>query len=269
MRTFVIADSSKRKAKPVGIITWKPGLEDNQGVFALELCSDCDEESLPLSLSFCTRRENRCATAKESEDWVNSRIVPESRHNISEVLRANKLTEYDRASLLAACKGRSSDDDLLVYEINVPQEFVTARERTNSSGSEVPGELNESGQSLADRIVSAVRRRHTGTEVSYAFVGLGGKTSRLDDSAHGLAGSFERENPSAAQRIGALIRAERRKQELTQKQLATRAGITQTVLSRTESGTGNPTLSLLEEIAAALGTRLDISLAGCEHEHER
>ena len=37
MRTFVIADSSKRKAKPVGIITWKPGLEDNQGVFALEL----------------------------------------------------------------------------------------------------------------------------------------------------------------------------------------------------------------------------------------
>ena len=88
MRTFVIADSSKRKAKPVGIITWKPGLEDNQGVFALELCSDCDEESLPLSLSFCTRRENRCATAKESEDWVNSRIVPESRHNIAEVLRA-------------------------------------------------------------------------------------------------------------------------------------------------------------------------------------
>lgn len=48
-------------------------------------------------------------------------------------------------------------------------------------------------------------------------------------------------------------------QGLTQKQLAARAGITQAVLSRTESGTGNPTLALLEEIAAALGMQLGIS----------
>lgn len=65
---------------------------------------------------------------------------------------------------------------------------------------------------------------------------------------------------TAAQRIGALIRAERKRQGLTQKQLAARAGITQTVLSRTESGSGNPTLSLLEDIAAALGMQLDVCL---------
>ncbi len=49
---------------------------------------------------------------------------------------------------------------------------------------------------------------------------------------------------------------------LTQKQLAAPAGITQTVLSRVESGAGNPTLALLEDIAAALGESLDVSIDG-------
>lgn len=154
---------------------------------------------------------------------------------------------------------------MLVYEIDVPQEFITIRGDMSSSVSEEAGELDADERSLADRIVSAVRRKHRGTEVNYAFVGFEGEPDRSDESTHGLSRPLELEDsPAAAQRIGSLIRAARREQGLTQKQLAARAGITQTVMSRTESGAGNPTLSLLEEIAAALDMQLDISLVGLE-----
>ncbi|HAM16341.1 MAG TPA: transcriptional regulator [Eggerthellaceae bacterium] len=66
--------------------------------------------------------------------------------------------------------------------------------------------------------------------------------------------------PNAAERIGRQIRAARQEAGLTQVQLSARAGITQTVLSRIESGKGNPTLGLLEDIAAALDARLEVLL---------
>ena len=103
---------------------------------------------------------------------------------------------------------------------------------------------------MADLIVGAVRRRHEGAGVAYAFVGLDGKgASASETTTQATTPSEPADPPTAAQCI----------RGLTQKQLAARAGITQTVLSRTESGAGNPTLGLLEEIAAALDLRLDVS----------
>lgn len=261
MRIFVIADSSKRKAKPIGVLIWKPDGQNGKGRFSLEMCSNCSEEHLPLSLSFCANREHKRATPAESEDWVRSRIVPESRHNIAEVLEANGLAKYDLVGLLAANQGRSSDDDLLVYEIDVPQEFASEHfGQTSHENGPIEKPL-ECTRPLADRIVESVRRQRMGATVSYAFVGLDNEMAAGNDVAPHLAEQRETERLStAAERIGSRIRAKRLEQALTQKQLAVRAGITQTVLSRVESGTGNPTLGLLEEIAAALDCQLEVDL---------
>ena len=240
MRTFVIADASKRKAKPIGILLWESDPLNGQGRFSLELDSRCTESDLPLSLSFLAKREDRTALPEESEDWVRSRIVPEDRHNIVEVLIANGLAEYDEVSLLAASMGRSSDDDLLVYEVDIPDETVFTRE------------------SRANRIIAAVERRRDESKVFYAYVGFP-ETESTPGAAPRPSGKLPRRN--CAQTIGEHIRNRRTSAGLTQQQLATGAGITQSVLSRIESGKGNPTLSLLEEIAAALGTNIDISLA--------
>ena len=280
MRTFVIADSSKRKAKPVGILTWRPGPGDGQGVFSLELRSDCDEEHVPLSLAFCARREQKRATPEESEEWARSRVVPESRHNIADVLKANGLVEYDVVSLLAACNGRSSDDDLLVYEVDVPPGLLRAQpggepresesDREDSPQAQPGGEPHRAesceakgpqAQSMADCVIAAIRRQRAGSKVTYTFVDLGEGPADARKTASCIANTRAAGRPlTAAQRVGSLIRSERLRQDFTQKQLAARAGITQTVLSRTESGTGNPTVALLEEIAAGLGMQLDISL---------
>lgn len=254
MRIFAIADASKRKADPIGVLVWQPSETNRQGCFLLQLTQACTERRLPLSVSFCMQREGRCATPRESEDWARSRIVPESRHNIGEVLRANGLNDYDEISLFAACNGRSSDDDLLAYELDLPEGFHAAAISTeHDSGAALP-------PLFADEVLAHVRRARRAGKVHYAFVSL---SDEQDDSAHGERASKAARipsPPSAAERIGKQIRAARQEAGLTQIQLSARAGITQTVLSRIESGKGNPTLGLLEDIAAALDARLEVFL---------
>ncbi len=55
----------------------------------------------------------------------------------------------------------------------------------------------------------------------------------------------------------ALIEA-RIQKKLTQKQLASKLGITQSALARFESGRTNPTLSFLQKITSGLGLKLTI-----------
>lgn len=53
---------------------------------------------------------------------------------------------------------------------------------------------------------------------------------------------------------------ERQKKGFSQTELALRVGTKQPVISRLESGTGNPTLDLLRRVAKALDTELHVAL---------
>ena len=55
--------------------------------------------------------------------------------------------------------------------------------------------------------------------------------------------------------IQAMIDA-RNKQNLTQKELSAKTGITQADISRIENGTRNPSLNMMKRIAGALGMQL-------------
>ena len=57
--------------------------------------------------------------------------------------------------------------------------------------------------------------------------------------------------------IQAMIEA-RIKQDLTQKQLSERTGITQADISRIENGTRNPSLSMIKRLASGLSMRLKL-----------
>lgn len=59
--------------------------------------------------------------------------------------------------------------------------------------------------------------------------------------------------------IQAMIDA-RKNQNLTQKELSERTGITQADISRIENGTRNPSLEMVKRLAAGLGMRLKIEL---------
>lgn len=57
--------------------------------------------------------------------------------------------------------------------------------------------------------------------------------------------------------IQAMIDA-RRQQNLTQKELSERTGITQADISRIENGTRNPSLDMIKRLASGMGMRLKL-----------
>jgi DNA-binding XRE family transcriptional regulator len=57
--------------------------------------------------------------------------------------------------------------------------------------------------------------------------------------------------------IRAMIEA-RKKQNITQKELAERSGITQADISRIENGTRNPSLNVLKRLAKGMGMKLKL-----------
>lgn len=63
-------------------------------------------------------------------------------------------------------------------------------------------------------------------------------------------------------KTGAVIRTLRKKQRLTQKQLAEQMNISDKAISKWERGLGCPDLSLLPELAEALGVRVETLLSG-------
>ena len=60
-------------------------------------------------------------------------------------------------------------------------------------------------------------------------------------------------------RLGRQLAAARRAQRLSQKEVASRAGIDQADVSDLERGAANPTLSRLEAVATAVGMRLELT----------
>lgn len=62
--------------------------------------------------------------------------------------------------------------------------------------------------------------------------------------------------------VGVNVRAERRKQQLSQEALAAASGVSKAMLSQIESGKVNPTVATLWKIAHALGVEFEILLYG-------
>jgi len=67
------------------------------------------------------------------------------------------------------------------------------------------------------------------------------------------------EQARRAYEIGREVRRQREASALTQRQLADRAGMTQSVITRLEAGGTEPTLATLDRVAKALGLELTIA----------
>ena len=61
------------------------------------------------------------------------------------------------------------------------------------------------------------------------------------------------------QRIASMVRELRKKKKLTQAELAKKMGKSQSTIGRIENGSVEPTISMLEQIAGATETQLEIS----------
>lgn len=60
------------------------------------------------------------------------------------------------------------------------------------------------------------------------------------------------------ERVGEMIRETRKAKGLTQKELGEKLGISESAVSKYESGKENPTAELIQKVADALGVSLEI-----------
>ena len=57
------------------------------------------------------------------------------------------------------------------------------------------------------------------------------------------------------------LKEARLKKHMTQREVAERAGLSQVMIARLESGTSNPTLATLQKVLTALGKKLTVTNA--------
>lgn len=121
MRAFAIYNPLVRHRRACAWVLYEPRNDS----YSAEIASWAGAADLPAL--FALARESASSPAGKpisipgylARRWVASRVVPQSRENIDEVLRAHHLDEYYIPSLLAKTCGRSSQDDFLVVEVDV------------------------------------------------------------------------------------------------------------------------------------------------------
>ncbi len=190
MRRFEIIDGSRRNAQPCAVLSWDDESVEEDSFF-IDINDHADESDVPMLFVPFVRQNEHHIDNKWTKRWIEERIVPSSRQNLGEVLRANNLEFYDEMALFIAGEGKCEQDDFFIQEID---------------------------------------------------------------------GSNEISLIPVAQKVGMEIKQARETAGLTQCELAQRAKITQSALSNLENGKANPTVALLEDVANALGQKMDVRI---------
>lgn len=100
--------------------------------FIIELPDDADYWETPMLLSAFVKRGEYTVDSKWSKIWVQQRIVPTDRQNLGQILKENKLKEYDEFELLVLGRGRCAQDDYyieLITEEDLPESILSRADK--------------------------------------------------------------------------------------------------------------------------------------------
>ena len=123
MKIFAIRDETDAAGKNLAYLLYYETAKQ----FYIELPDDADPWETPMVLSSFARNGETSVNSYWSRLWVQQRIVPSDRQNISQVLRDNGLKEYDEYGLLMLAMGRCAQDDYYlvpVGEKDLPEMIV-------------------------------------------------------------------------------------------------------------------------------------------------
>lgn len=82
--------------------------------YTIDIPEDVSENEAPFMMSLFLKKGIRSIDSDWSMRWVQSRIIPSSRQNIGEILRANDMRSYDEHKLLLKNEGRSCQDEFYI-----------------------------------------------------------------------------------------------------------------------------------------------------------
>lgn len=144
MRIFEIVDTHVRagKRRPCAKLLYNEEERD----YRIEIEPWATENDVPMLLIPFIHTKERTLDGTWSRRWVEERIVPPSRQNIGQVLKANNLDEYDDFKLLLVSMGRCCQDDFELVEV------------TPGCGADSPDSTIPSAPTLAESIGAELAR---------------------------------------------------------------------------------------------------------------
>lgn len=120
MKYFIIKDTDKAEKPVLGCLMY----DEKSKLFHIELLESITEP--PFFFSMFTQNGEYTLNSFWSERWVLERIVPPGRHNIAQILKENKMEEYDTFKMLELTRGVSPQDGCCLSKISyekVPAEI--------------------------------------------------------------------------------------------------------------------------------------------------
>lgn len=125
MKIFEIIDEENKIQ--IGVLLYF----EKDASYVIELHEGLDEWTAPLMLTAYVKKGIYTIPRDVSLMWIRERVIPNSRQNISDILRNHKLKEYDEMKLLELSHGRCSQDNLCIKKINELPDYVWLRMQKN------------------------------------------------------------------------------------------------------------------------------------------
>lgn len=113
MKRYAIKNDQIDRNKILSILNY----DEEKKEFTIDIPEYAVSNELPFVMASFWKR-GLCKVSPEwSMRWVQSRIVPPSRQNIGQILRANGMKRYDEYALLVKNQGRCCQDEFYLEEI--------------------------------------------------------------------------------------------------------------------------------------------------------
>lgn len=125
MRLFALKDSTDPDAVTIAVLC----CYEAEREYYIDMPAGTDPWTVPFVLSSFATRGRWAVPPDWSRRWVESRLVPQSRQNLGEVLKENNLESYDTLRLLELTDGRNSQDDCYLERIDLVTAPKWFRER--------------------------------------------------------------------------------------------------------------------------------------------
>ena len=88
-----------------------------QDLFTMDIAHDVDLWSMSLLMQYSVEKGSYFMDNDVCRRWVDERIIPAGRQNISEILRDNGLEKWTRYGMLMISMGHSTQDEIIIEEL--------------------------------------------------------------------------------------------------------------------------------------------------------
>lgn len=125
MKIYEIIDGENELS--IGILLYY----EKKKAFIIELQEYLDEWTAPLLFTALVKKDLYTVPRDLSLLWVQERIIPIGRQNISDILKNHKLASYDEMKLLEISGGKCAQDSLYIKKTDRLPDYAIRRREKN------------------------------------------------------------------------------------------------------------------------------------------